>query len=206
MSRPTQLLPALAVLVAAGCSQPASNVTPLNQRAVGSWSSITCERSMAPGSLTVYRKRHVTFTQATYDMSIEYYDDVSCTAPGMSVHIAGSYTVATPEENMMLVAGPGQAELQISTLQMTPHLPRYASYLNEMHCGTGNWSPEVVQDVANTGCFGYGPAATCSTEYDLLDVDGDTMHFGQRPTSGQALCTADLRPTSLETYGLAKDH
>jgi hypothetical protein len=61
----------------------------------------------------------------------------------------------------------------------------------------------VITRAAGCAAFGQYPAAQCPADFDLLDVDGGTLHFGNRPADNN-MCTPDRRPTQLSTVGLTR--
>ena len=60
-----------------------------------------------------------------------------------------------------------------------------------------NLTPNVEQDISETGCSAWKSVAACPGDYDLLSLDKDgKLYFGNRPQDND-MCSPEKRPTSL---------
>ena len=128
--------------------------------------------------------------------------DAACTAKVVNVAIHGEYQVVEPSQ----IESTWNARFGFDDKTITPFVQPVADALGAASCGSGPWQVGVAQSVYDKGCaaFGQYPKAQCEADYDLLSVEGKTLHFGNRPANND-MCTADKRPTQLSTVSLVQD-
>jgi len=137
-------------------------------------------------------------TGLAWEVDYVVYGDASCSAALGDVHIAGDYQIVGPSS---VVAGADDAIFSFSTRTVTPKAQPFADFLNSQKgCGAGEWKVGVAQDVYEAGCAALGsyPKASCTADYDIVKVGATTLQLGARPADND-MCTADKRPTMLET-------
>ena len=88
---------------------------------------------------------------------------------------------------------------------ITAHADPAVEMLNAMDCGPSDWAVDAAQDILADGCPGLGqyPGSMCAADHDILRVQGDTLHFGDRPADNN-MCEAAKRPTALSGLGFVK--
>jgi hypothetical protein len=78
----------------------------------------------------------------------------------------------------------------------TPYADFFVGMLNQAGSSRANWKLGETQDVCNTDALFFAPTSQYSKEYDLLNIDGNKLHFGKRlPDSNMG--SPDKRPTEL---------
>jgi len=165
----------------------------------GHWLSTCVAQPQADGS-TLYATLDLTGTGSDrWALTYTLHDDAACTAKLVAITIRGSYEVAGPAT----VAGAWDARFGFDDKTITPYAQPIADALATAHCGDAPWQLGVAQSVYAGGCaaFGQYPQAQCTPDYDLLDVAGATLHFGNRPADNN-MCTPDRRPAQLSSIAL----
>ena len=64
---------------------------------------------------------------------------------------------------------------------MTPHVQPLADAFQNAKCGSGTWKVGEEQRTTDTGCLFFRPTSACSTDHDIVRVEGPQLFFGQRP-------------------------
>lgn len=165
----------------------------------GHWSSACVAQPQADGS-TLYATLDLTGNGPDrWALTYTLHGDAGCTAKLAAIAIRGSYEVTGPAA----VAGAWNARFGFDDKTITPYAQPIADALTAAHCGGSPWQLGVAQSVYAGGCtaFGQYPQAQCTADYDLLDVEGATLHFGNRPADNN-MCTPDRRPMQLSAIAL----
>lgn len=172
----------------AGCG------TTFNQQLSGHWKSSSCE----PAGNGIFLKRDFTLTESTWNLTVTIYNDAACTVQFLGANVGGNYQVKQASQS---VSGATEVDYQFSTRTVTPLSSAAASTLQSGMCGTGPWSVGKVTDIGATGCaaLGFPSNATCPTELDLNQINGDSLFFGDRSAD---LCKA--RPGKLGAYPVSR--
>ena len=165
----------------------------------GQWSSAGCE-DVGGGFFLI---RRFTFEDTHWQVDVSIYHDAACTAPAFD-HTEGGEVDVLGEST--LVAGAYEANFGEATKTLTMRDPAIAGFVNSQPagaCGSAPWVVGETQDVSATGCqtFGQRSIAECPREYDLVDVMGDALYFGDR-TPPNDLCSA--RPQMLTTAAVVR--
>jgi hypothetical protein len=182
------LLGSLSFATACTDDPPASETSELQ----GQWRSANCE-DVGGGYFLI---RQFTFDDTHWQVDVSIFHDAACTAPAFDHTEGGEVDVLGPST---LVAGAYEANFGEATKTLTMRDPAVAGYVNSLppgSCGSAPWVVGETQDVSATGCqpFGQRSIAECPREYDLVDITGDELYFGDR-TPPNDLCTA--RPQML---------
>jgi hypothetical protein len=158
----------------------------------GQWISAGCE-DVGGGYFLI---RRFTFDKTHWEGDGSIYHDAACTAPAFDYYDGGEVDVL---DQSKLVPGAYEANFGEIAKTLTLRDPAMAGHLNSQPAGTCGSAPWVVgqaQDISVTGCQTFGQRSTtaCPREYDLVDVMGDALYFGDR-TPPNDLCSA--RPEML---------
>lgn len=144
------------------------------------------------------------FELTTETWSLEYrtYGDASCDTPFLTVHIEGPYELG---ERSVEVEDAREAEFLFAAKSVTPHSQDAADFLASTYgCDRPGFAVGEAADLA-AGCpaLGQYPVSGCDRDYDLVLLDGDVLHFGERPPDND-MCTSDKRPTQASSLGLIR--
>ena len=194
------LFPLLLVASACNAQPPATPDAATPPSVTGHWASACFAAPQADGS-TLYASLDLVGTDPDH-WSIDYtlHGDAQCTAKLVTISIHGEYDVLEPSPT---VSGAWDARFGFDDKTITPFAQPIADALGAAKCGTAPWQLGVAQSVYAGGCaaFGQNPQEKCSADYDLLSVQGTTLHFGNRPADND-MCTPDKRPTQLSSLAL----
>lgn len=147
-------------------------------------------------------KLDFTIAKDTWSLDYSTFGDAECKAKFLTVHIEGPYEVSGPST---AVAGAHEAKFGFTKKTITPHLDAAAGFLgSDKGCG-GTWTAGTGVDVLDKGCGGLGqyPGSACGADFDLVQTDGTTLRFGERPKDNN-MCTADRRPKALSQLVMKK--
>jgi len=193
------LFPALLALSTNACNAQQAPVAPT---VTGQWASSCFASPQADGS-TAYARLALTGTDPNH-WSLDYtlHGDAQCSAKLVTISIHGDYDVLEPSKT---VPNAWDARFGFDDKTITPFVQPLADALGAAKCGTAPWQVGVAQSVYAGGCtaFGQYPKSQCEADYDLLSVDGTTLHFGNRPADND-MCAPEKRPTQLSAIGLTR--
>jgi hypothetical protein len=143
------------------------------------------------------------FTLDADRWSVDYatFGDAACSAPFLTVHIAGPYEITGPSS----VEGASEGRFAFDEKTVTAHAEGAVGFLaglGEACGGPGTWELGVARDVGAAGCpaLGQRAIADCPADYDLVSVTATELRFGARPADND-MCSPERRPTALS--GLA---
>lgn len=168
----------------------------------GKWTSACFPSPQADGS-TLYGRIDLTGTDPDrWALDYTLHGDAACTSKVVQVSIHGQYDVIEPSPT---VKDAWNARFGFDDKTITPFVQPVADALGAASCGTSPWQVGVAQSVYENGCaaFGQYPKSQCDADYDLLSIEGSTLHFGNRPADNN-MCTPDKRPTQLSTVALTR--
>ena len=200
MPKPTRAL--LLVLIAACHTDPVAPDAQPVPSVAGHWLSACVPQPQADGS-TLYATLELTGSDPDrWALAYTLHGDAACAAQLVTIAIHGGYELDEPSP---VVPGARDARFAFDDKTITPYVQPIADALGAAHCGSAAWQLGVAQSVYAAGCatFGQYPQAQCSADYDLIDVEGATLHFGNRPADNN-MCTPDRRPAELSPIGLTK--
>lgn len=145
------------------------------------------------------------FVLTRTDWKLDYvtYRDAACKAPFVTVHIEGPYALG---EKSATVPGAWNGRFGFSKKTVTPHGDAAVAFLaSDKGCRDVSFTKDAPRDILESGCAGLGqrPGATCSADYDLVSLDGDTLRFGDRPKDND-MCTEAKRPTALSALAITR--
>lgn len=195
----TYLLTSLPLLLALGCGDSGSTMTPmempLNEKLVGTWESMGCESAGSFMSYSLYVKRRYQFmTSTTWSLTADFFADSSCAFKFATFDAKGSFTIGAQTTTP---AGATELNFSVTERGTTAWLSMAKDALNGIQCGGyTNWTVGVRQDVSMKGCNPLIPSvASCMTEYDVAQLTTPTtLVLGDPGNSTTAQCTA--RPTT----------
>jgi hypothetical protein len=147
-------------------------------------------------------KLDFTIVKDTWTLDYSTFADAECKTKFMTVHIEGAYELKGPST---AVPGAFDAKFGFAKKTITPHIDAAAGFLgSDKGCG-GKWTAGTAVDMLDKGCAALGqyPAATCNADYDLVQTDGKTLRFGDRPKDNN-MCTEDKRPKALSQLAMKK--
>ncbi|WP_224363835.1 hypothetical protein [Hyalangium versicolor] len=196
MKTPLRLFAALTALCAVACGGTAVQTQDLE----GTWSSASCEAVPNGDGTNSYLQRTFTLTEDTWTLKVDAFGDAQCQTKLFSARVGGPYELEKDSEK---VEGATEATFTFKDQYMTAYVQGLADTFQSTHCGSGTWKVGEEQSTASTGCLFFRPTSACSSDHDIVKVDGDKLFFGQRPADND-MCTADKRPTALTTAAVVK--
>ncbi len=168
---------------------------------VGRWES-PCFGVANEDGTDGYARLSYALTSATWSRESSAFADDACAAELGFVHEDGVWTVEKAPSTL-----PGVFELRFDLRGrwVTPHVDGYVAFLQSMDCGKAPYVVDTPQDIFAAGCpnLGLEPITACSSEYDLVFVNGGILQVGLR-SKDKNLCAPDRRPTSLGAPVLQK--
>jgi len=204
------LLPTLAALAAlaalAGCGAPeAKTDTPASQDPAAATGAPDITGHWVSDCVKVSEQQimKLDFLVAKDTWTLDYstFADAECKTKFLTVHIEGPYEI----KGASAVAGAFDAKFGFARKTITPHIDAAAGFLgSDKGCG-GAWTANTAVDMLDKGCpaLGQYPGATCNADYDLVQTDGKTLRFGERPKDNN-MCTEDRRPAVLSGLAMKK--
>jgi hypothetical protein len=132
-------------------------------------------------------------TPTLWALDVALFDDVDCALPFGTVHTDGGFVVEGPSAS---VTGAWDILLDVRSQTVTPHADAFLTFLEANQC-SGDHGLDRITDMFDAACpaLGLVPVSSCSTEYDVVIVDGDALRFGARDPRTRR-CDAASRPTS----------
>lgn len=190
--------PCLVAVLSACSAAPAAPTTPnaSTPDLTGHWVS-----ACVPNGRGQHLKLDFTMTAQTWTLDYVTYADAACATPFITAHIEGPYEVTGRSS----VADASEASFRFTRKTLTAHDAAAAGFLSSPQgCGTA-FTAGVATDISATGCAGLGqrPIAACGQDFDLVSVQGDTLHFGNRPEDND-MCSTARRPTSLSPLPITR--
>lgn len=138
----------------------------------------------------------LTFRMTTTDWDLDYgaFGDDACTAKFLTVNIQGPYELGSASS---VAPGAREGKFGFATKTVTPHMDAAVGVINGA-CGVTDAAVGEPFDLS-AGCAGLGayPIQECGSDYDIVMLSGDTLHFGSRPADNN-MCTPDKRPSKFE--------
>ncbi len=134
------------------------------------------------------------FTDSLWSTDTSLFADVACADPTATLHVDGGYVLEAPSTSM---TGAWNLRLDVRTRTITPHVDGFIFFLEAMQCGEG-YGVGRASDAFEITCpaFGWPAVTTCSTERDVVLVDGSSLWRGER-TADNGSCQAATRPTAF---------
>lgn len=160
---------------------------------VGTWVGPCFPSPAGDGSFNQLTFR---MTEADWDLDYVAHGDEACSgaAKFMTVNIKGPYALGDASD---AAEGARQGVFSFTTKTVTAHQDGAVAFLKEA-CGMETLEVGKAADL-NGGCAKLGayPVADCGADYDIVKLDGATLHFGKRPADNN-MCAEDKRPTTFE--------
>jgi len=195
----TAALASAALLTLAGCGASPAASTPSGSDAPdlsGHWKS-ACTKTSDAQAISL------DFKLSKADWALDYvtYGDTSCSTPFVTVHIEGPYALAGRSAS---IADAWNARFGFTKKAVIAHADAAATFLTNA-CGGGTFRVGEATDISTTGCAGLGqrPIATCAADYDLVNLDGTSLRFGDRPKDND-MCTEAKRPGALSALAVTR--
>ena len=160
---------------------------------VGTWIGPCFPSPQGDGS---FNQLTFEMTETTWDLDYIAHGNEECTAPFMTVNIAGDYTLDGASD---VADGARNGFFGFTTKTVTPNMEPAVSVVNGA-CGIETAEVGTAFDFSD-GCPGLGgyPVADCPGDFDIvmLSEEGTVLHFGARPTDNN-MCSEDKRPTTFD--------
>jgi len=140
-------------------------------------------------------------TKDRWTLDYVTHGDDKCATPFITSHFEGPYKVGAASAS---VAGAYDGEFGFDKKTVKSHADAAVAVLTQA-CGAGTYTANAETDILEKGCAGFGslPKADCGTDYDLVKIDGDKLHFGKRPVDNN-MCSPEKRPKEIESTPLKK--
>jgi hypothetical protein len=196
MKNSLRLLAALATLSTACATTQGAQTAVKPQELAGTWESPTCE----PAGNNNYLQRHFTLTENHWTLKLDAFGDAQCQAKLFTARVEGPYSLV---KDSAAVLGATESNFGFGELYMTPHVQALADAFEKAKCGSGSWKVGEEQRTTATGCLFFRPTSVCTTDHDIVKVEGSQLFFGQRPANND-MCTADKRPTALAAHAVER--
>lgn len=188
---------ALAVaLLFSGCGKAGK----VNRMMVGRWVSPEREYTTNPDESVYYIIRDYTFTDDAFRAVTSVYGDPLSGIKFYTATVDGTYKLLGESES---VEGASDIDFTFSQITMKPDSMAFVDIFMRSNCGDGMWGLDTPQDVSKTGCLSFRSIAVCPVEYDIVNVQGDSLQLGVRPRDGD-LCSAEKRPKELSLSALMR--
>lgn len=168
-------------------TQPVSSRSTAD-KLVGNWKSPAAE-SVGPN---VFSTREFHFTRERWRVEAQFYSDQATRKPLFSFVAEGPYTL---EDAFSEITSASEAifsfDKKILTLLTSDRAA--LSRFGFESCGLVEGAPS---DISISGCSFFAPIASCQQEYDLVQLEGDSLRLGVRPAD-RDMCRPAKRPKAL---------
>ena len=165
-----------------------STVSALQNQLLGRWKSAAAEQVGNVG----FRTREFTFTTDRWLIEVVFYSDKEMTKPLFSFVGEGPYTIA---ENSTVLPGATNATFFFDKKRLTL-LTDDSAAISQFKFDACNLTRGATKDILANGCSNFTSVAVCGQEYDIVNIERDTLRLGARPADGN-MCSVDKRPKSL---------
>lgn len=165
-----------------------STVSAMQNQLLGKWKSAAAEQVGNVG----FRTREFTFTTDRWLIEVVFYSDKELTKPLFSFVGEGHYTLA---ENSMILPGATNAAFFFDKKLLTM-LTDDSVTIKQFKFDDCNLTRNIAKDISANGCSNFTSVAVCGQEYDIVNIERDTLRLGARPADGN-LCSAEKRPKNL---------
>ncbi|MFZ9888617.1 MAG: hypothetical protein ACO3JL_14050 [Myxococcota bacterium] len=157
----------------------------------GTWSGPCFASPQGDGS---YNQLTFRMTATDWDLDYGAFGDDACTAKFLTVNIQGPYELGGASS---VAPGAREGKFGFAKKTVTPHMDAAVGVINGA-CGATTAAVGEAFDLS-AGCAGLGayPIQDCGSDYDIVMLSGDTLHFGSRPADNN-MCTPEKRPTKFE--------
>lgn len=165
-----------------------STVSTVRNQLLGTWKSAAAE----PVGNLGFRTREFTFTPERWLIEVKFYGDSEMTKPLFSFVGEGQYTLA---ENSRILPEATNATFFFDKKRLML-LTDDAAAVSAFKFDACNLMKSVTKDISASGCSNFTSVAVCGQEYDLVNIERNTLRLGARPADGN-MCSANKRPKSL---------
>ncbi|MBA3691871.1 MAG: cyclase family protein [Acidobacteria bacterium] len=172
-------------------------VPTLRNHLLGTWKSAAAE----PVGNLGFRTREFTFTTDRWLIEVVFYSDKEMTKPLFSFVGEGPYTLG---ENSTVVPGATNATFFFDKKRLTL-LMDDAAAVAAFKFDACNLTKGVTKDISASGCSNFTSVAVCGKEYDLVNIERNTLRLGARPADGN-MCLMDKRPKDLGQPLIKQNH
>jgi hypothetical protein len=141
-----------------------------------------------------HHKLTLTATEDRWDLQMEMFGDAACAKRKSAIHMAGGFSFG---EQSTTVTNAWDATFAVETRDLTADDKKQATAMGKA-CGLKNLKAKQATSFHDKGCpkLGFKAAAECAAEHNIVSQEGSQIRFGAR---GADLCTADARPTAIDT-------
>lgn len=165
-----------------------STVSTLSNQFLGKWKSAAVESVSSFG----FRTREFVFTKDRWLIEVIFYSDKELTKPLFSFVGEGPYTLA---ENSTVLPEATNATFFFDKKRLTL-LTDDAAAISQFKFDACSLKKGITKDISANGCSNFTSIAVCGQEFDLVNIERDTLRLGARPADGD-MCSVDKRPKAL---------
>src|SRR5262245_8430302 len=168
----------------------------------GIWEHDPCVVARGDDGRTTSSRATFAFFEREWGLSFSQFSDGECRSKVLTATYRGTYALTGSSERL---AGVGEATLRFAYKGMAIYDAALAKQVSESgKCGTGASIQGREKDIGATGCLWVESIASCPQEYDLVQVNENTLLLGERPAPGRNICEASRRPARLRTIPLIR--
>lgn len=167
----------------------------------GTWSSVACEQTPGGQGRILGLKRTYAFTGGEWRTRIDYFAEATCENATFSIELKGPYELGDKSTD---VENATHGEFNVSSIQLTPHLPDVAQVFEQSGCGKTQWETGIPKEVGETGCLSFSPKISdCPAIFNLIKRENDRLYSADN-VEGQGLCKRGEWPKTLNPAALQK--
>jgi hypothetical protein len=178
----------LTIALASSLPVAAHDAKEVKRAALGTWKSAAAE-DLGNGT---FGTRTFELKDGQWSIVFTCYADAKLSTPLFAFEAAGPWKVG---EESPKVKGAHEAVFEFKSKKLTllASAPEVAKNFGFAACGL---TVGKAKDISKTGCSFFGSVEKAPREFDLVDLEGQTLKLGARPADGD-LGTAEKRPTAL---------
>ena len=203
----TRLYAILSAMLLAAPTYADTTLAGLQNRIVGTWTSITCELRPTPNPeggapMPTYLTRDFTYdAEGGFDATITVFADPTCSVPAISYDFSGE--LVWHGENPAADGAYSQDYVLNKSLVLTPLAPPMADQLNSLPdgaCGEGAFEVGKSRDILEVPCalLKYVEGSDVVIDHDFLYVREDTpnmLFMGGKHVDGTGFYEPENRPS-----------
>ena len=203
----TRFYAILSTMLLAAPAYADTSLAGLQDRIIGTWTSITCELRPAPNPeggapMPTYLTRDFTYdAEGGFDATITVFADPTCSVPAISYDFSGE--LVWHGENPAADGAYSQDYVLNKSLVLTPLAPPMADQLNSLPdgaCGEGAFEVGKSRDILEVPCalLKYVEGSDVVIDHDFLYVREDTpnmLFMGGKHVDGTGFYEPENRPS-----------
>jgi hypothetical protein len=164
----------------------------------GTWDT-ACVARDRDGSVESHIRRRAVITGESLIITQSQYPATDTTCGGTPNLIIVEDTTFVVGADVATPAGAKEFDYVYNSFKATLLSQAFVDQFNEgSFCGASDWVLNVEKDVTTASCGGEGSRPNNAPIYDIYDVDGTSLKFGQETDTADRFSAA-TRPTTLAT-------